>query len=114
MTTGYEWARREKTRQLSEEMMALKAWGNKRDESEPEIVAALREAGCFVQLLDRPCDLLVGFRGRTHLVECKTGKGKVTDDQRAFRDAWRGSPVETVRTPDEAIELVRRWACHDR
>ena len=90
--------------------MALRSYGNKRDANEPGIVAALRKCGCSVYPLDKPCDLLVGFRGKTHLVEVKTKHGIVTKPQVEFAETWTGEPVAIVRSADEAIDLVRKWS----
>lgn len=79
----------------------------KRDASEPEVVAALEQLGFSVCRLDQPVDLLVGFRGRTHIVEVKTGTkgyGKgLNENQQIFADNWRGSPVVTLRSRDDAL-----------
>lgn len=79
----------------------------KRDVSEPEIVAALVDMGFSVYRLDRPADLLVGFRRRTFLVECKYGtKGygaALNKNQSIFQDTWRGSAIVILRTAQDAI-----------
>lgn len=80
----------------------------KRDESEPEIVSVLRQCGFSIHRLDHPCDLLVGFRGRTFLVEAKTGhKGygkSLNKSQQEFADAWRGTPVVVLHDAQEAMD----------
>jgi hypothetical protein len=90
----------------------------KRDTAEPLVVDAFRVAGCSVERIDRPCDLLVGFAGITHLIEVKTGtKGygkNLNGNQADFARQWRGSPVEIVRTADEALTLVAAWREHRR
>lgn len=82
----------------------------KRDESEPEIVAVLRQCGFSVHRMDFPVDLLVGFRGRSYLVEVKTGhKGygkSLNKSQQEFADAWRGTPVVVLHDAQEALD----WA----
>lgn len=82
----------------------------KRDASEPEIVSALRQCGFSVYRLHQPVDLVVGFRGRTFLVECKSGtkgyaKG-LNDNQQKFADEWRGSDVVVLSSAQDAID----WA----
>lgn len=52
-----------------------------------------------------PLDLIVGFRGRTFLLEVKTVKGKVRPSQDAFLAAWNGH-AEIVRTLEEACQVV--------
>lgn len=82
----------------------------KRDVSEPEIVSTLRQCGFSVYRLDRPADLLVGFRGRCWLVEAKTGKtgyGKsLNENQQAFSEEWRGPPIVILRSAQDAMD----WA----
>ena len=84
----------------------------KRDVSEPEIVTVLQDAGFTVQRLNGAGvpDLLVGFRHRTFLVECKSshkGYGKSLNPlQQRFSDTWRGSPVVILRNGQEAMD----WA----
>lgn len=90
--------------------MSLSRYAKKRDSSEPEIVKALRAAGCRVWQLDRPFDLLVGFRGRLTVLECKTGK-RVRKDQQHQTDELlesqaMGLPVYRVTTPDEALKTL--------
>lgn len=86
--------------------MSLNRYAKKRDVSEPEIVSALTRCGFSVERLDRPVDLLVGWRGRCFLVECKTGRRKLNANQRDFTDTWRGPPVVILRDAQEAID----WA----
>lgn len=85
--------------------MTLRAYKNKRDASEQSIVAALRKAGAAVCLIDKPCDAILHFRGRTHLAEFKTGRGKLTKEQERFFKLWPG-PVYVIRTPEAAIEFL--------
>jgi hypothetical protein len=83
------------------------------DNSQPAIVAALRKIGAVVQILsdigDGCPDLLVGFRGRTILFECKSldtyfGRNRIlTDDEERWHIAWNGGELYTVQTPLEAI-----------
>lgn len=87
------------------------------DRSQAAIVAALKAAGASVEVIPgaggRP-DLLVGFRGQTYLLECKTpGHAKTTGSARAhlekqaeWRAAWRGGPVAVVETPEQALAAV--------
>lgn len=82
----------------------------KRDFSEPEIVSALIQCGFSVYRLNQPVDLLVGFRGKNFLVECKSGtKGyakDLNDNQKQFNDGWRGSKVVKLTSAQDAID----WA----
>jgi Holliday junction resolvase len=84
----------------------------KRDVSEPEIVTTLRDAGFSVQPISQPGlpDLLVGFRRRTFLVECKSSdKGygaKLNPLQQKFADRWAGTPIVILRSATDAMD----WA----
>ena len=86
--------------------MGLRRYANKRDETEPGIVAALEGMGCLVFRLDKPVDLLVllpSGRGLA-LCECKTRRGKLTKDQKFFSQYW---PIHVLRSQDDAIALVQ-------
>ena len=83
------------------------------DATQAEIVAALRAAGASVWVIGLPVDLLVGHRGRSMLIECKsvTGKRKpqparYTDLQREFLATWRGGPVATVTDAESALRAL--------
>jgi hypothetical protein len=84
------------------------------DTNQPAIVAALRGVGASVLHLHqlKNCfDLLVGYRGRTFLMEVKDpsqppSKRELTIGEAAFREKWRGTPYHIVHTPDEAISII--------
>lgn len=92
----------------------------KADDNQAVIVAAFRAMGCTVQHLHTVGrgvpDLLVFVPGidgvrqaETCLVEIKDGnkppsKQRLTPDERAFVDQWRG-PVYVVRSIEEAAAL---------
>jgi len=82
----------------------------KRDASEKLIVEALRKGGASVYLMDKPCDILCGFAGKTALIEAKTPKTsygkKLNANQADFNATWRGSPIIIIRTSDEALEWL--------
>ena len=86
----------------------------KRDTAERAIVAVLEQHFMTVYRLDQPVDLLVGFRGVSYLIECKTGHkgyGKgLNSNQLQFAACWKGSPVVTLHSPDEAIDWARKVA----
>jgi hypothetical protein len=92
--------------------MSMNRWAKKRDVAEPEVVSALVQCGFSVERIDRPVDLLVGFRGETHIVEVKSsdkGYGKsLNDNQQRFSDAWRGSQVVILRSAQDAAEWAVR------
>ena len=88
----------------------------KTDANQSAIVQALRAIGASVQSLaavgDGVPDLLVGYRGRTFLLECKDGDKvpsarKLTPDQERWHAAWRGEAVIVVNSVDEALEAVQ-------
>ena len=72
--------------------------GQRRDVSEPEIIAALRKVGAFVQQChgDGAPDLIVRLRGKWLPIECKTGKGRIRKGQTEY-------PI--ARTAAEALAL---------
>lgn len=89
--------------------MALRRYANKRDQTEPGIVAALEAMGCLVFRLDKPVDLLVllpAGRG-VALAECKTRRGKLTKDQEFFARYW---PIHILRSVDDAIAFASKRA----
>lgn len=79
------------------------------DANQGEIVKALRAIGVSVQSLasiGRGCPDLVAAKGaQCWLIEVKAPKGKLTDDQVKWIEAWRGH-VHIVRTVDDALQLV--------
>ena len=83
------------------------------DKNHPELVRALRDAGCtVVSLADlgnpRGCpDLLAGYRGLTILVEVKGAKGKLNALQQDWHDRWTGSPVVVIRSVDDVETLIQ-------
>jgi hypothetical protein len=82
----------------------------KRDASEPDIVETLEGIGCDVTKLsdtDLP-DLLVGYRGKLHLMEVKTGNAKLRPGQEEFRARMEecGVTVKVVRTPSQALDAI--------
>lgn len=88
--------------------MSLRRFANKRDVSEPEIVSTLKQMGFSVVRMDTPVDLLVGYRGRCWLVECKSsdkGYGKDLNGNQADFDAgWRGPKIVILRSAQDAMD----------
>lgn len=80
------------------------------DANHVAIVAAFRAAGAVVLSLASlgkgVPDLLVSKGRWCRLVEVKTAKGKLTDDQVAFWFKWKGPEIHTVRSEAEAVALV--------
>lgn len=94
-----------------------------RDANEAGIVGALRAAGAVVQPLEQGGgvpDLLVGYQGRTFLLEVKNPEskfsirgGRRTKDRGTLRAtqvkwiaAWKGAPVVDVINADEALSAI--------
>ncbi|MGI4863712.1 MAG: hypothetical protein ACRYFZ_07280 [Janthinobacterium lividum] len=84
------------------------------DANQPEIVKALRAIGATIlhtHQLKNCFDLLVGYRGRTFLMEVKDpaqppSKRHLTEGEAEFKATWRGSPYHVVHTADEAIAII--------
>ena len=80
------------------------------DRNQPEIVKALRQIGASVAITSGigggyP-DLTVGFRGKTLLLECKTGSDQLNEAQKKWHAKW-GGHVAIVRTPEQAqLEVI--------
>lgn len=73
------------------------------------IIDAMRKMGASVEIIDRPLDVLVGFRGVTAIAEIKTPRGKLRASQTAFLDGWRGMS-RVLRSVDDGIDLVNVMA----
>lgn len=88
--------------------MAKARYRNRQDANQKEIVQALKKIGCQVVVIEEPVDLLVGYRAMNFLLEVKALNThyKGTPKQREFIQNWPGQ-VRIVRTPEEAISLVR-------
>lgn len=83
------------------------------DANQAEIVSALRQAGATVWVIGLPVDLLVGYAGKTLVMEIKTVTGKLnpkpakhTQLQKAFMIDWRGGPVSTVTDIEGALRAI--------
>jgi len=86
------------------------------DANQPEIVKALRDVGATVVSLARigdGCpDLLVGYRGRTLLLEVKDGSGPpskrlLTEDELKFQGRWTGENIRNVGSIEEALKAIK-------
>lgn len=85
------------------------------DENQNEIVKALRAVGASVQTLAAVGhgvpDLLVGYQGKTILIEVKDGRKppserRLTEDQLKWHGAWTGGPVAIVTDVESAWRAV--------
>ena len=89
----------------------------KADDNQPQIVAALRAGGAFVQVMSAAGqgvpDSLVGYRGYWRPVEIKDGgkppcERKLTKKQVEWiGDAQRYGPVSVVENVEQAQALLR-------
>lgn len=92
--------------------MSLNRWAKKRDENEADIFETLRAHGLSVEPIDTPADAIVGYGGRTYLVEVKRPKkkgqaaGKLTPPQEAFLETWKGDHT-ILRTVEEATSFAQ-------
>jgi hypothetical protein len=81
-------------------------YAKSRDLNEPAIVAALEAIGATVVRTDA-IDLIVGFRGRTFLLEVKGRRHtRITDFQKRLGSTWNGGPYALVYTVEQALEIV--------
>jgi hypothetical protein len=85
------------------------------DSTQAAIKAGLAAFGADVWVIELPVDLLVGYKGRTYLMECKSLIGKrepkparYTKLQAEFMQKWDGSPVITVTSAEEAVAAILR------
>ena len=93
--------------------MPLTRFNNSRDANEPEIVRGLLQIGASVETMDRPVDLLVGYRGKNFLLEVKLPLGprggdshsRLTDDQKDFFATWHGQRC-VVRNLSDALLAI--------
>lgn len=77
---------------------------HRKDNNHDAIRRALEQVGADVTVTN-PGDLLVGFRGKTFILEVKDHTGKLRPSQRYFRDRWRGH-YAVVRNEHEAIREI--------
>lgn len=92
-------------------------YGRKIDANQPEIVKALRAAGCTVEHLHAVgsgCpDLLCAIDGHTFLIEVKDGakppsKQALTPDQIVWHQDWK-APVHIVNSVAGALAVVATY-----
>lgn len=92
-------------------------YGAKIDANQPEIVNALRAAGCTVQHLHavgKGCpDLLCAVDGQTFLIEVKDGskvpsKQALTPDQITWHKAWKAQ-VHVVNSVESALAVADQY-----
>jgi len=93
--------------------VSLGRYAKKRDANERAIIQALEAVGARVWQLDRPVDLVVGYRNRFTLLEVKDGdkppsSRKLTPEQQSFLELCLAFnlPAAKVETVDEALAAI--------
>lgn len=77
------------------------------DANQQQVVSALRAAGAYVWIIGLPVDLLVGYQGRTFLVEIKDGPKKtLTRLQQEFFGNWCGGGLHRIDNAEEALRMI--------
>jgi len=92
--------------------MSLNRYNPKRDANESEIRDALHKVGVQTWPLDRPVDLLCGYRRTFFVLEVKDGakipsKRALTPAQEKFFSDTEGYPRFKVETVSDALSVVR-------
>ncbi len=77
------------------------------DATQEQIVSALRAAGARVWFIGLPVDLLVGYRRRLMLIECKSPGGRKTPLQERFFAEWADMPIALADGPEAALRALR-------
>lgn len=77
------------------------------DQNQDQVISALRAAGAYVWIIGLPVDLLVGYKGKTILVEIKNGsKKRLTKLQADFFENWSGSTLARIDSPEAALRMI--------
>jgi hypothetical protein len=99
----------------------MSRYARHKDTAHHPTVIALRAAGASVQALDVKDgpDLLVGYEGRTLLLEVKTistrtekdgytrtVRGKKSEGQETWHSAWKGGPIHVVYGAEDAMAAL--------
>lgn len=82
------------------------------DDNQHEIVQALRKAGAYVRVItqgDGLPDILVGFNGKTILMEIKDGnkrpsEQRLTKAEEKFHNEWTGGRLAVVNSVFMALQ----------
>lgn len=82
----------------------------RKDTNQTMIVNGLRKHGASVLItsqLKNCFDILVGFGGRTHIMEIKSSwKSPLTEGEKEFKDNWKGGTYNIVYTLQDAIKII--------
>lgn len=79
------------------------------DGNAKELIDYMRKRGASVEQIDRPVDVIIGFRGVSAIAEIKTPRGKLRTSQRLFLDGWRGLS-RVLRCVDDCGDLLDEMA----
>lgn len=86
------------------------------DDNQRDIVTVMRQLGASVAPTHTVGngfpDIVVGYNGVTKLVEIKDGSKKpsarrLTPEEEAFHNAWRGGRPEVIESIDDALAMLR-------
>jgi hypothetical protein len=84
----------------------------RKDTTQDAIVDRLKACGVAVEIIGKPLDLLICWRGETSLMECKNPErtsnqpqSRWTKAQVEFIARWPGK-IHVVESPDEAVYAV--------
>jgi len=78
------------------------------DANQKEIVHAVSALdGVTVEVIGKPLDLVIGYEGRTYIVEIKNpdGKDKLEPDQETFFKTWTGHAA-VARTAADCLRII--------
>lgn len=80
------------------------------DATQAAIAEALRRGGASVTSLanmgNGVPDLLVGIRGMTYLIECKSERGGLSPDQARWANTWTGGAAVVLRSAEDAVRFL--------
>lgn len=81
------------------------------DANQEQVILALEAAGATVEVIGKPVDLLVGFRGEFLLMEIKDGaKVKSAQKKTALQERifskFAGCPISLVDGPEAALRAL--------
>jgi hypothetical protein len=86
----------------------------RRDANEPIVLETFEKAGCAVlpvSITGGPDAIVFYPSHHAHagcwLIEIKTRLGKLTKAQKDFRLKWTGPPIHLVRSPEDALHLLK-------
>lgn len=80
------------------------------DTNHKDIVDGLRRYGASVlniSQLKNCFDILVGYKGITHIMEIKASeKHLLTDGELKFKEQWKGSNYNVITNLEQAIKII--------